>query len=188
MAALPVLGVGQDLALRGGVTPELVRDDHARGVPQALRRLAEEPLGRFGAAPALHQDVEHTPVPVHGAPERVRLAAGADEHLIRVPFVARPWTSALRRVGEHLAEAQAPRTDALVTGCSRDWPRRRGRPGSSRRRAGSSRSGDRTTPRAGSPRRGSGSRGGGRATSSCQARRHSPTWPANLTTPSWTSP
>jgi len=40
-------------------------------VLQAAQQLAEEPLGRFGIAPALDKDVEHMSVLVHGAPEVV---------------------------------------------------------------------------------------------------------------------
>ena len=57
-----MLGMGQDLALRGGVALELVGDNHPRRILQAAQQLAEEALGGVGIAPALHEDVEHVAV------------------------------------------------------------------------------------------------------------------------------
>ena len=88
--ALAVLDPGQDLPLGGTIARQLVGHDHTRNVLQALEQLLEEALGRLGAAPALHQNVEHRAVLVDGAPKVVTLAADADEHLVQVPLVARP--------------------------------------------------------------------------------------------------
>ena len=114
VSALPVLRVGQDLALCGRVAPELVRDDHPWRILQPAQQLAKEALGCMGIAPALNQDVEHVPVLIHGAPKVMHLAADAQEHLVEEPFVARPWPAPLQRVGELPAEAQAPLADGLV--------------------------------------------------------------------------
>ena len=51
---------------------------------------------------------------VDRSPQVVQLAADADEHLIQMPFVARPGPAPLERVGERTPEAQAPGADALV--------------------------------------------------------------------------
>src|SRR3954452_21541464 len=85
-----------------------------RDVPQPLQQLLEEALGRLGAAPALHQDVEHRAVLVDRPPEVVDLAADADEDLVQVPLVTRPRPPLLERVGERPPEAQGPSADALV--------------------------------------------------------------------------
>src|SRR3954470_12485050 len=53
VSALAVLDPGQDLPLRGAVTPELVGHDHTRHVPQAFQQLLEEALGRLGVTPTL---------------------------------------------------------------------------------------------------------------------------------------
>jgi hypothetical protein len=50
-----------------------------------LQQLSKEPIGRFGIAPALHEDIEHIPSLIHGAPEIVQLTANADEHLVHKP-------------------------------------------------------------------------------------------------------
>jgi hypothetical protein len=63
---------------------------------------------------ALHQDVEHVPVPIDCTPEIMQLAADAEKHLIHKPFVARPWPTPLQRVGKQPTEAQAPFPDAFV--------------------------------------------------------------------------
>src|SRR3984893_1656250 len=114
IAALAVLDPRQDLTFGGGVTLELVCDDHPRNIPQALQQLAEEPRGRGCAAPALDQDVEDISVLVDGAPKIVLLAADTDENLVHVPLVARLWPAPLQRIGEDPAEAQTPLADALV--------------------------------------------------------------------------
>ncbi len=88
VTALAVLHAWQDLALRGGVAPELVSDDYTRDVLQALQQLAKESLGCLGAAPALDEDVEHVAVLIGRAQEVMQLAPDADEHLIQKPFVA----------------------------------------------------------------------------------------------------
>jgi hypothetical protein len=101
MTALAVLDVWQDLALGGGVAPQLVRDDHPQDVAQTAQQFVEEALGGFGITPALHEDVEHLAVLVYRTPQIVLLAADADEHLVHEPFVARPWPAPPQRVGEH---------------------------------------------------------------------------------------
>ncbi len=81
-----MLNAGQDLALRRAVAPQLVRHDHPGHVLQTAQELAEEPLGRPGIAPALHENVEHMAVLIHGAPEVMQLAPNSDEHLVQVPL------------------------------------------------------------------------------------------------------
>jgi hypothetical protein len=81
---------------------------------RATQKLAEESLGRFGIAPALHEDVEHVPVLVDRAPKIMQFASNADEHLIQMPFVVRPWPAPFQFVGQQPLEAQTPIADALV--------------------------------------------------------------------------
>ena len=113
-AALPVLDTGQDLALRRGVAAQLVGRDDPRHILQALEQFAEEPLGGLRTAPALHQYVQHVAVLVHGPPEVMRLAADAEEHLVKMPFVAWLRATPLQRVGEQPAKTQRSLADALV--------------------------------------------------------------------------
>ena len=92
---MSVLNMGQDILLGGGVAPELVGHDHPRHILQATQQLAKEPPGGVGVAPALHQDLQHVPVLVDGAPQTVLIAAHADEHLVQMPLVARPGPAPL---------------------------------------------------------------------------------------------
>ena len=78
VAALPVFDPGQDLAFGRAVAAELVRHDHPWDVLQTAQQLAEEPPRRSGIAPALHENVEHMAVLIHGAPEVMQLAPDAD--------------------------------------------------------------------------------------------------------------
>ena len=72
---MPVLDTRHDLAARRGVAPELVGDDHAQDLLQALRQLAQEPLGRFGIATALHQDIGHVAVLIATMPQAARIVS-----------------------------------------------------------------------------------------------------------------
>jgi hypothetical protein len=47
MTALAVLDVWQDLALGGGVAPQLVRDDHPQDVAQTAQQFVEDDPPRF---------------------------------------------------------------------------------------------------------------------------------------------
>jgi hypothetical protein len=111
IAALAMLDPWQDLPLGRTIAPEFIGHDHTGNVLQPLEQLLEEPLGRLGAAPALHQNIEHGTVLIDRSPQIVQLAADADEHLIQMPLVARPWPAALERVGECPAKAQTPGAD-----------------------------------------------------------------------------
>ena len=85
-----------------------------RNASQALQQLAEKPLGRGRAAPALDQDVENISLLVDRPPKIVLLAADADEHFVHVPLVARLRPAPIQPVGEDPTKAQAPLADALV--------------------------------------------------------------------------
>ena len=101
----------QDLALRGGMAAQLVRDGRAGNSRGPRSRLRKHRSAAF-AAPALRQGVPHVPTLVHCAPKVVQLAPGADERLAHEPPVARPRPTPLRSVGEQPAEAHAPAADA----------------------------------------------------------------------------
>jgi hypothetical protein len=74
IAVLPMLHAGQELPLCRPIAPQLIGDDHPRGVRQALQQLAEESLRRLLVSPALHKNVEDIPLLVHGSPEIVPFA------------------------------------------------------------------------------------------------------------------
>src|SRR4051812_694368 len=114
VAALAMLDPRQDLPLGRAIAAQLVGHDHTGHVVQPLQQLLEEAPGRLGVAPALDQDVEQGAVLVARPPQVVQLAADAEEHLIQVPLVARPWPTPLERVGEGSPEPETPGADALV--------------------------------------------------------------------------
>ena len=95
-----MFNAGHNLALRRAVAPQLVSDEPTRCVAQAFQQFAEEPLGGFGIAPALHQDVEHVPILIDRTPEKMQFAADPDEHLIEKPFVAGPRAASLQCIGD----------------------------------------------------------------------------------------
>ena len=94
VAALPMLDIGQQLALSYPIAPELVGDDHSRRILLARQQTLEEPLGCFRIPSVLHEDVEDYAALIHGAPQVMLNTLDPDEHLIEVPLVSRPRTAA----------------------------------------------------------------------------------------------
>src|SRR5262245_23561726 len=114
IATLPVFHAGQDLALRGAVALELVRNDYTRHVLQALEQLAKKLLRRLLIPPALHEDVKHVIVLVDSAPEVMALPVDGQEHLVQVPLVTWLGASALQLIRVRLPKLQTPLADGLV--------------------------------------------------------------------------
>jgi hypothetical protein len=75
------------LIVRRGVTRELVGHNGSRAVLQSLKELSEEPLGRFGVAALLHQDVEYFAVLVDGTPQIDLLAIDLAENVVQIPSI-----------------------------------------------------------------------------------------------------
>ncbi len=103
-----------ELAVRHLVAGELVGDDHPGHVPQALEQSAEELLCGHRVSARLDQNVEHVAVLVDRAPQVPLCAVDLDEHLIQVPFVARPPTTTAQLVRVLLPEPVAPGPDRLI--------------------------------------------------------------------------
>lgn len=70
--------------------------------------------GGFGSSSRLNETVEHHAVPVRGTPEIVLHPLDADEHLIKVPLVTGPRTTAAQAVGKALAKLLAPASNSLI--------------------------------------------------------------------------
>jgi hypothetical protein len=83
-------------------------------LPQAREQSAEELLGGHRVSARLDQNVEHVAVLVDRAPQVPLCAADPDEHLIKVPFVARPQTTTAQLVRILLPEPLAPDPDRLI--------------------------------------------------------------------------
>ncbi len=105
---------GKQSALRHAVAPQLIGHDHARDILQAFQQPSEEALCRLGISPGLHEDVEHDTVLVHRAPKIMLDALDPNEHLIKVPFVTGPRTTATQAAGKALAEFLAPAPNGLI--------------------------------------------------------------------------
>src|SRR5262252_82276 len=114
IATLPVFHAGQDLALRGAVALELVRNDYTRHVLQALQQLAKKLLRRLLIPPALHEDIQHVIVLVDSAPKVMALPVDGQEHLVEVPFVAWLGAATLQPIRIILPKLQTPLADGLV--------------------------------------------------------------------------
>jgi len=109
-----MLDARQDLPLGRPVAGERIGDRHARHVGKALQQSAEEFSGRRLVPAALHQDIEHIPVLVDGAPEGVLHPVDTDEYLVAVPLVAGARAMTAQRIRVGLAELPGPLPDRLV--------------------------------------------------------------------------
>src|SRR3954471_8553948 len=76
-----MLDTGHDLSLGRTVAREFVGDHHARCDALLLEQLTQQPLGCFGIAAALNQNVEHDAVLIDSAPEPMLSARDADHDL-----------------------------------------------------------------------------------------------------------
>jgi hypothetical protein len=109
-----VLDIRQDLAFRHTVTFQLVGDEDARRVLQALQETLEEALRRPGIAACLDQDIKHDAVLINGAPEIMQIALDPNEYLVQVPLVTRLGSAPTKAIREAHAKLHAPAPDALV--------------------------------------------------------------------------
>ena len=62
---LVVFDTRQRFSLRRALAPQLVRNDHARNIPQSLKELAEEFLSCLLVSVALHQNVQHVTILIY---------------------------------------------------------------------------------------------------------------------------
>jgi hypothetical protein len=103
---LPVLHPWHELALGRPITLQLIRDHHARGLPQAFEQLPEESL-RSGFIPlTLHQNVEDVPILID--------AIDRQEYLLQMPLVTWLRTSAPELIDVCLPKFHIPLADRLI--------------------------------------------------------------------------
>jgi hypothetical protein len=74
IATLTMFDPRQNLALRGAVTFQLIRDDHPGDILTAFEQLAEKLLRGLFVAPPLDEDVQDVVVLIHRAPEIMAFA------------------------------------------------------------------------------------------------------------------
>jgi hypothetical protein len=85
VAVLSMFHPKQNLPLRCTIALQFIGDDHAWDTLAAFEELAEELLGGDLIAPTLHQDMEHVPVLVDGAPKIVPFTVDREEYFAQVP-------------------------------------------------------------------------------------------------------
>ena len=113
IATLAMFHTGQYVALGRAIAFELIRDDHTRHVLQSLEQLAEKLLRCPLIAATLHQDVEHVIVLVDSSPQVMPLTMNGEKHLIQVPLVTRPGSSAPQLIGIVLPELATPLAEGV---------------------------------------------------------------------------
>lgn len=114
VAVLPVFDARQDLMLGRRIACQPIGDDDPRHVLASFQELAEERLGRVRVPPTLPQDIEHSPVLIHGPPEIMALPIDREEHFIQVPLVTRLRASASELIGMRLAKFPTSLTGRLI--------------------------------------------------------------------------
>jgi hypothetical protein len=114
ISALAMFNPGKQSALRHAVAPQLIGHNHARDILQAFQQPSEETRCGPGISPGLNEDVEHDTVLVHRAPKIMLDALDPNEHLIEMPLVTGPRTTAAQAVGKAFAKFLAPTSNGLI--------------------------------------------------------------------------
>src|SRR5215831_10705526 len=111
---LAMLDPWENLALGRTIALQLVGNDDAGNICEALEELAKKLLGGLLIAPALDQNVEHMIVLVDSAPQVMALAIHRQEDLVQMPFVARLRTPPSQPIGVVLPKLPTPLTDRFM--------------------------------------------------------------------------
>ena len=101
-------------ATGGRVTAQLVGDQASRHVPLVLQQLAKEAHRGVPISSRLHEDVEDVTGLIHGAPQVLLATLDRDEHLVEMPGVSEPATSAPQSARIFRTEAPTPLPDGLI--------------------------------------------------------------------------
>jgi hypothetical protein len=79
-----------------------------------FNRRLKEPLGGTSIATLLNQNIKDDTILIYGAPHMMLNALDPNEHLIEVPLVARPGTTAVQSASKALAKFLTPALHCLV--------------------------------------------------------------------------
>ena len=109
-------------ATGGRVTAPLVGDQASRHVPVVLQQLAKEAHRGVPISSRLHEDVEDITGLIHGAPQVLLATLDRDAHLVEMPGVSEPATSAPQLASILRTEAPTPLPDGY---CQVQWERGR---------------------------------------------------------------
>lgn len=82
-----MLDIRHDLAFRGTVGAQLIRDHALRRHALLLQQSGQQALGSLGVAAGLDDFVEHVAFLINGPPQPVFLAGDGDHHLVEVPDI-----------------------------------------------------------------------------------------------------
>src|SRR5476649_2763472 len=107
-----MFNLGKQLTTGDAVASQLIRHNHARSILESLQQPPKETLRGVAVPPWLNQDVEHNAILIHGTPKIVlQHALDPDKHLVHMPLVSRPCSTASQAAREGLAEFLAPLTN-----------------------------------------------------------------------------
>ncbi len=105
---LAMLHTRQNLPFSRSITLQLIGDDHAWHIHESFEQLAEKSFRCFFVASALHQDIQHVAILIHGSPEVMLLASNREHHLIHIPLVATTRAATAQFIGIGLTKFEAP--------------------------------------------------------------------------------
>src|SRR5215831_10126128 len=108
---LAMFNARQELPLGGPVAFELIGDEHPWDILTAFEELAEKLLRGLFVPTALDENVEDITVLIHRPPEIMPLLVDRDEHLVQMPFIARPGAPVTQLIGVCLAKLPTPLAD-----------------------------------------------------------------------------
>src|SRR5258708_6083879 len=109
-----MLHARQDLTFGRTITSEFIGNNHARNVLQPFQQFTEKSLGGLCVASALHQDIKHVAVLIHGSPEIVLLTANREDDLVQVPFVTTTMATTTQLIGVGLPECETPLPNGFI--------------------------------------------------------------------------
>ena len=99
--AVNMFGAESQVSKGWRIGPQLVRHDLGWRETLFLEQFLRQPLSGFRIAPALNQEVQNLALIVDRPPEPIAPPANDQDDFIKVPEVARSWSSAME-VGGYL--------------------------------------------------------------------------------------
>ena len=101
-------------ATGGRVAEQLIGNQASRHVPLGFQSRAKEAHRGVQIPSRLHEDVEDVTVLIHGAPQVLLATLDRDEHLVEMPGVSEPATSAPQSARIFRTEPSTPLPDGLI--------------------------------------------------------------------------
>jgi len=104
----------EHLALGGTIALQLIRDNDAGHVLQALEQRAKALLRGLRVAPLLDEDVQDVVVLIHRAPQGMAFTIDRQKPFIQMPCITRLRATATQPIGVILPKLPAPLADGFV--------------------------------------------------------------------------